>query len=132
MASWLDDLAAVGDARARQVAQRWLWGWIDRYGTGKGDGWTPEAAGRRLIGCIHHALFLLRGVEGDASARFHRALAAQAVFLSRRWQGAAPGLPRFEALTGLLYAGLSLEGMGPQVEPARRALARDCAAQVDA
>ena len=41
---WLDDLAAVGDARARQVAQRWLWGWIDRYGTGKGDGWTPEAA----------------------------------------------------------------------------------------
>jgi len=129
---WLDDLAAVGDARARQVAQRWLWGWIDRYGTGKGDGWTPEAAGRRLIRCIHHAVFLLRGVEGEASTRFYRALAAQAVFLSRRWQGAAPGLPRFEALTGLLYAGLSLEGMGPQVEPARRALARDCAAQVDA
>ena len=95
---WLDDLAAVGDARARLVAQDWLWGWIERYGNGRGDGWTPEAVGRRLIRAIHHALFVLRGIDPDRSARFYRSLAAQTIFLSRRWHSAAPGLPRFEAL----------------------------------
>ena len=28
--AWLDDLAAVGDAKARALAQSWLWGWIER------------------------------------------------------------------------------------------------------
>ncbi|APX21450.1 Heparinase II/III [Salipiger profundus] len=129
---WLDDLAAVGDARARLVAQDWLWGWIERYGNGRGDGWTPEAVGRRLIRAIHHALFVLRGIDPDRSARFYRSLAAQTIFLSRRWHSAAPGLPRFEALTGLLYAGLSFEGMDAHVEPAREALGAECARQVDA
>ena len=37
----------------------------------------------------------------------------------------------FEALTGMIYAGLSLEGMEEHVDPAVRALARDCAAEID-
>jgi uncharacterized heparinase superfamily protein len=129
---WLDDLAAVGDAAARARAQEWLWDWIARYGDGRGPGWTPELTGRRMIRCIHHALFLLRGQEADRSEAFYRVLARQALFLGRRWQAAAPGLPRFEALTGLLYAGLSLQGMGRFTDPAMRALARECRAQVDA
>ncbi|MBN9888375.1 heparinase II/III family protein [Salipiger abyssi] len=129
---WLDDLAAAGDARARGVAQTWLWGWIARYGSGKGAGWAPELAGRRLIRSIQHALFVLRGIDSEKSGDFYRALACQTIFLSRRWQSSAPGLPRFEALTGLLYAGLSLEGMGAYVEPARRALGAECTRQVDA
>jgi uncharacterized heparinase superfamily protein len=46
---WLDDLAAVGDGAARVKAQAWLFGWIERYGRGKGTGWTPDLTGRRLI-----------------------------------------------------------------------------------
>ncbi|MEZ5886021.1 MAG: hypothetical protein R3D56_03905 [Paracoccaceae bacterium] len=47
--AWLDDLAAVGDAVARQRAD-WTFGWIARYGRGPAPGcrrrtWT----GRRLI-----------------------------------------------------------------------------------
>jgi len=129
---WLDDLAAVGDARARLLARKWVWGWIARYGSGKGDGWTPEAAGRRLIRAIHHALFLLRGAEADEAAAFYRALAAQTIFLARRWPSTPPGLARFEALTGLLYAGLSFEGMGAHAETARKGLGVECAAQIDA
>ncbi|MGR3503450.1 heparinase II/III family protein [Pseudaestuariivita sp.] len=127
---WLDDLAAVGDAGARAVAQRWLWGWIEAYGRGKGPGWTPELSGRRIIRWIHHALFLLRGVEPEQSHRFFRVLGRQALFLGRRWKAAPPGLARFEALTGLLYAGLSLTGMERHVAPARKALADECRRQV--
>ncbi len=128
---WLDDLAAAGDAAARTKAQAWLMEWIARYGRGRGPGWTPDLAGRRLIRWISHALFLMRGQSADESEAFLRALARQARFLSWRWQAATPGLKRLEALTGLVYAGVSLEGMGPLADEARAALARECAGCVD-
>ena len=129
--AWLDDLAAVGDARARALAQDWLWGWIARHGGGSGPGWTPALTGRRLIRWIQHALFLLRGRSADDARALYRTLAAQAIFLARRGRHAPPGLPRFEALTGLLYAALSLEGLEAHAGPARAALAAECARQID-
>ncbi|CUH75484.1 heparinase II/III family protein [Tropicibacter naphthalenivorans] len=129
--AWLDDLAAVGDAKARGLAQDWLWGWIDAYGHGRGPGWTPELAGRRVIRWVHHALFLLRGQDADKARKYYQALAAQTQFLAKRGGSAAPGLARIEAMTGLLYAGLSLEGMETHIDPARQALGRECARQVD-
>ena len=129
--AWLDDLAAVGDGRARERAQAWVFGWIDRYGAGQGPGWTPDLAGRRLIRWINHALFLLRGTDKATSDKFYASLARQTIFLSRRWRSAAKGLPRFEALTGMIYAGLSLTGMERHVDPVVKALAQDCKTQVD-
>ncbi len=128
---WLDDLAAVGDLAARQKAQTWLQGWIDLYGAGQGPGWTPDLAGQRIIRWINHALFLLRGQDSEASKALFQALTRQAWFLSKRWQGAAQGLPRFQALTGLIYAGLSLEGCEELADPAVRALAHECETQID-
>ena len=130
--AWLDDLAAVGDMAARAKAQAWLWGWIAAHGDGRGPGWSPDLTGRRVIRWINHAFFLLRGQDKAASDAFYRALSAQAWFLSKRWQGAVPGLPRFEALTGLIYAGLSLQGREELADPAVRALAKECEAQIDA
>lgn len=129
--AWLDDLAAVGDFAAREKAQKWLWGWIAVHGDGRGPGWTPELAGRRLIRWINHALFLLRGMEPAQSDAFFLSLAQQTWFLSKRWPAATPGLPRFEALTGLIYAGLALEGSEELADPAVRALAQDCQSQID-
>lgn len=128
---WLDDIVAAGDAPARAVAQQWLWAWIDRFGSGQGPGWTPDLAGRRLIRWISHALFLLSGQEAAASHAFHRSLAMQTIFLARRWKASAPGLPRFEALTGLIYASTSLEGMERYFAPAVAGLDRECRDQID-
>ncbi len=128
---WLDDLAAVGDHAARTRAQDWLNGWINRYGAGQGPGWTPDLTGRRVIRWINHAIFLLRGQDSEASQAFFRALSRQAWFLGKRWQAAAPGLPRFEALTGLIYAGLSLEGCEYLADPAIKAIAHECDTQIN-
>jgi uncharacterized heparinase superfamily protein len=130
--TWLDDLAALGDREARVCAQTWLNDWIMRFGEGKGPGWTPDLTGRRLIRWINHALFLLSAQEPDDALSFYRSLAQQTIFLSRRWHAALPGLPRFEALTGLIYAGLSLTGMEEHVGPAMKALAQECADQIGA
>ncbi|WP_299027429.1 heparinase II/III family protein [uncultured Sulfitobacter sp.] len=132
--AWMDDLAAVGDSTSRAAAQRWLWQWIELYGGGGGIGWTPDLTGRRLIRWINHALFVLHG-SGDAapdSEVFYLSLTQQTRFLSKRWHAAAPGLARFEALTGLIYAGLSLEGLENLADPAIKALARECEVQIDA
>ncbi len=129
---WLDDLAAVGDGPARNAAQSWVFEWITRFGQGHGAGWTPDLTGRRLIRWINHALFLLQGQDGDASKAYFQSLAHQTIFLSKRWKVASAGLPRFEALTGLIYAGLALSGMDEHVKPAVKALARECREQIDA
>ncbi len=127
---WLDDLAAVGDVRARHAAQAWVGEWIDSFGDGTGPGWTPDLTGRRLIRWISHGLFLLRGQDKAGQARFFRSMGQQTLFLSRRWRATRPGLARFEALAGMVYAGLSLEGMQRLTAPAIRALAADCAVQI--
>ena len=130
--AWLDDLAAAGDRAARETAQGWVFDWIARYGRGKGPGWTPDLTGRRLIRWINHALLLLSGRERADSQAFFASLSRQTVYLSRRWQSTAPGLPRFEALTGLIYSGLALTGMERHADTALQALARECAREIDA
>lgn len=130
--AWLDDLAAVGDDRARERAQAWVFDWIRRYGNGRSDGWTPGITGRRLIRWINHGFFLLRGQDKAAGTLFFQSLARQTLFLSKRWQATAPGLRRFEALTGMIYAGLSLEGMEHHIPLAVAALTEDCQTQIDA
>ena len=130
--AWLDDLAAVGDAAARKRAQGWTFAWIERHGRGQGLGWSPDLTGRRLIRWINHAILLLVGQDREAALTYYRSLSQQTLFLSRRWHAASPGLPRFEALTGLIYAGLALIGMEAHVDPAAAALARECEREVNA
>lgn len=123
--AWLDDLAAVGDAPARARAARWTWQWIDRYSAGRGPGWTPQLTGRRLIRLITHAQMLQGGQDRAACDTLVQTLGQQALFLRDRWQAAAPGLPRIEALTGLVLAGLALDGMQEQATAAVSALGRE-------
>ncbi|MEM6729323.1 MAG: heparinase II/III-family protein, partial [Pseudomonadota bacterium] len=84
----------------------------------------------RLIRWINHAIFLLQG-KGEVSPAFFQALGRQTHFLARRWHAATPGLPRIEALTGLIYAGLTLTGMERYVPKAIEALGRACDTQID-
>ncbi len=124
--AWLDDLAAVGDAPARKVAQDWTFDWIKRFGAGRGDGWSADLTGRRLIRWVNHAPLLLTGRKGPDSARFFAEASAQVMYLSRVWPKTPPGIARIEALTGLIYAGLSLDGLAEFVPAAETALANEC------
>ena len=128
---WLDDLTAVCDFRTNGLAQNWTHDWIRRFGLGAGSGWTPELTGRRVLRWINHADQLLAGQGRAKSNAFRRSLSAQTVFLSRRWKTARPGLPRFEALAGLIQGSAALSGMDSQMRRASRALARECGSCID-
>lgn len=128
---WLDDLAALGGPAAQGLAQTALGEWIARYGTGRGPGWTPDLTARRMMRWISHAVMLLGGEGSRLSPGFFRSLGQQGVFLSRRWKTAASGRARFEALAGMIYAGMSLRGLEGRVDAAAAALDRACAAEID-
>jgi len=131
--AWLDDVLAVGGARAHALARRGVRDWIARFGTGRGPGWEPATTGRRLMRWIDHAPLLLTGADPVPEPALMRSLARQVRFLDRRWPAAAAGLPRVEALTGLVQAGTQLVArQGPLAEQAARALDRECAALIAA
>lgn len=125
---WLDDLAAVGDGKARTLARDWIRDWITRYGRGTGPGWTPDLAGRRLIRWITHASFVLRGADKSGAERiaFFGTLSAHVRFLARRWSAARPGIGRFEAAAGLVIGGLTLTDHRDLAAPGIEALATMC------
>ncbi|CTQ31588.1 heparinase II/III family protein [Jannaschia rubra] len=127
---WLDDVMSLGSRQARQAAQRWVLEWAQRYGTGTGPGWDPALAGRRLLRQISHAPTLLTRMEARDQKLFFDLLYRQAGYLRRHWNDAPAGLPRMEALTGLLYAGLTLEGMDRLAADATHALTRAIQADV--
>ena len=60
---WLDDLAARGDKAAVEIVQKWVFSWIEKYGSGSGPGWTPKLTSRRLIRLIHHEDTILNGLS---------------------------------------------------------------------
>ena len=125
---WLDDVLAVGEREAQATARDWTLDWIARHGRGGGPGWAPAPTGRRLIRMISHAPVLLAGMT--AQDRFFDSLYRQGRLLAEDWPRAAPGLPRMEALTGLLYAGLTLEGLGDLRVAATDGLAQSLAEDV--
>jgi len=127
---WIDDLAALGDFSAFERARSWTFEWIERFGRGTGPGWTPDLTGRRVLRWISNSVALLNGQDATQQAVFFASLSRQTAFLARRWSAADPGLPRFEALVGLLCATLSIEGMERRIAPAARALGRECAHRI--
>ncbi|MEM6636953.1 MAG: heparinase II/III family protein [Pseudomonadota bacterium] len=129
---WLDDLAAIGDGPARKAAQKWTEDWIQRYGDGRGHGWTPHIVGRRITRWINHGLMMLSGDGSTLAPSYFRSLAQQATFLGRRWHAAPRGLPRLEALTGVVYSGLALTNQDKHLATATSALAEDCKTLVGA
>ena len=129
---WMDDLAALGDRAARDTAQDWTFEWIERYRDGSGPGWTPALTGQRVIRWINNAVLLRAGQPAPNVEAFHLSLAQQTLFLAKRWSATPSGLPRIEALTGLIYAGLSLRGMEGHVDTAATGLAEECKLRVDA
>lgn len=131
---WLDDLAAIGDGdrAARIKAQDWIHDWCIRFGAGRGPGWRADLAGARVLRWISHAPFLLRELDAERSDTFFSQLARQASYLAHVWEDAPAGLARFEALTGLAYAGLSLEGADSHLKGALSGLTRECTSAIDA
>jgi uncharacterized heparinase superfamily protein len=79
-----------------------------------------------------HAGMLSAGRRGAAEAPLRAALGRHARFLARRWHLARPGLPRIEALTGLITTALWLEGLEDLLPGAAAGLGHAASYDIDA
>lgn len=129
---WLDDLAAVGDPASRKLAQAWAMDWVMKYGSGKGVGWTPAITGQRIMQICSHGQFLFREMEKPHVKRMMANIARQVDFLRKSWRKEAAGLGRLQALTGLIYAGVSFSNAGKVLEQANENLGAQCGLTIDA
>ena len=129
---WLDDLAAVGDKQARSVAQDWVFGWLSRYDQGRGTGWQADLAGRRVIRLLHHHALICQNRSTAEMDQYYNAVSRHIQFLSKRWHAVPRGVPRLEALAGLILGGLALTGHDDFVSPATGGLVKECRKYVDA
>lgn len=128
--TWLDDLAALGNSEAEELARNWVHSWLLRPGP-LAVAWSPEIAARRLMRMINHAQMLERGWGPKPLRLFRKALTRHTLYLTKTWPGSDEGLPRFETLCGMIYAGLSLQKMEPAVRPGIQALEQYCADHID-
>ena len=122
---WLDDLAAVNNAKARDMAQARVLGWISAHPAppddpGSDPVWRADVTGRRLLRWLYHSGQILPGLSRDQAQPFFDSLHAQLDFLNR--VEASAGLPRIEALTGAAIAAMLLKGAEGQAAPALTAL----------
>lgn len=128
---WLDDLASLGDAEARELGQNWFDIWARRHLVGRGLGWLPHLVARRVIRLINHSDFLLRGASPELKELFYKSLAQHGAFLERTWSKVPEGPRRFEALVGTIQAGVYLKGFDAPLAAVTQALAKDCDRMID-
>ncbi|MGY6634624.1 MAG: heparinase II/III family protein [Alkalilacustris sp.] len=131
---WLDDLMAAGGAAAREVAQRWLAGWLADHATPRGaqtPAWCPTIAARRLIRWCHHIRALTTGPGQRNAGPLAGSLRAHGDFLAARWLAAPEGAERVETATALVYAAC-IPGSGRDlIHTAAAALDRASAEAID-
>ena len=129
--TWLDDLAARGDNAAIEIAQKWIFSWIEKYGSGSGAGWTPNLTGKRLIRLIHHEEIILHELPEKKISTYFRFIYKQANFLSKRFYKTHEINMNFEAIVGLIYCGLYVEGFDSFITVATEYLSRECRDKID-
>lgn len=130
---WLDDLAAAATPAARSMAQALVLDWVAGHQRippnppqGRpGPVWAPDVTGRRLLRWVMHSGMVLPGLDRSGTQPYFDSLHGQMAYLARHAGRATPGLPRTEALTGLVIAALSLRGAEDLRDEAVGALAHE-------
>ena len=128
---WLDDLAALRSINALAVAQKWTVQWIERFGSGRGVGWSPLIASRRATRMVEHWK-LLAAAGGEPRQSLPGAISRHAVFLRRRVRSEPMDWQRIEVLARLIRVDLAVGGYSESVSREEKLLADACSRVVDA
>lgn len=108
--AWLSDLRALGSSAAQEHARTLLASWAGRHRRWDALTWRPDVLGRRLSNWLAGAEFLLSGANDDFRTTFMDSLSAQARHLGRAGRAVEPTAAAFDAIRGLIYAGLCVPG----------------------
>lgn len=127
---WLDDLAALRNREAIHQARKWVFDWFRGTASNHDLTWRADIAGRRVIRLRHHEDILLL-MAGVGEREFYQQQVQRHGQKIRKNAGETrAGLPRIEALAGLVYAELAEQGNRAKAMDALQKLADAAAKQV--
>ncbi|MCK6417653.1 MAG: heparinase II/III family protein [Alphaproteobacteria bacterium] len=107
---WLRDMRACSDDDARQSARQMILHWIEQHGREDRFAWRADFIGARLTQWLSHHDFFTGSDESDFDEKFFASVDEHIRHLDKIIPGGLYGIPVLEALQGLIYAGLTLEG----------------------
>lgn len=115
--SWLSDLAASAPRRdCTAIAERITGSWIAAHPEpGKGNAWTVEHAGMRLLAWLVHAPLILSSQDGKLRPRLLNAIDETASWLDRKAPRDGAGFGQVAGFAAITAAGLLL----PEGKPRR-------------
>ncbi len=126
---WLRDLRTLNTARAREQGRVMLKSWIDNHGNYSPQCWRAEITGRRVAMWICHYDFFCDGDDHEFDEAFLSSLAKQANHLANICKN-IQGIAQFEAVKGLLFAGIALESREKWIDQALTTLKKAIETQI--
>lgn len=126
---WLRDLRTLGGGLAREQGRLMIESWIGQYKNWNAQSWRSDILGKRVSMWIAHYDYFCAGAEDEFQDLFMASLVKQARHLYNAL-GDARDMEFFDAVKGLLYAGLALEGHERWIEYALASLEKGIERQI--
>ena len=127
--SWLRDLAAAASREnGARLAEAVVGRWLLAHGTKVDDAWAPELWGERILFWTAYAPYILSSSDSGYRSALLNTLARGSRHLEANAEKAPSGLGRIAAWSGVVTAGLLLQGGMPRVARGEAGLARALAA----
>ena len=127
--SWLRDLAAAASReKGARLAEAIVGRWLHAHGTRPDEAWAPHLWGERILFWTAYAPYILSSSDGGYRSALLNTLARGARYLESNADKAAPGLKRVTACSGVVCAGLLVQGGVSRVARGEAGLARALAA----
>lgn len=123
--SWLRDLAAAASReKGARLAEAMVGRWLLAHGTKVDDAWTPSLWGERILFWTAYAPYILSSADSGYRSALLNTLARGARHLDANADKAPAGLQRVTAWSGVVAAGLLVQGGVPRVARGEAGLAR--------
>ena len=130
--AWLRDLAAAATReRASKLAETLTAVWLESFAGQVSDlAWRPDLWGRRILFWTAYAPYILSSRDPAYRATVLNSLARGARHIERGASKAPPGLKRITAWSGVIAAGLVVQGGAARLKLGEAGIARALAASL--
>ncbi len=123
--SWLRDLAAAASReKGARLAEALAGRWLLAHGTRIDEAWRPDLLGERILFWTAYAPYLLSSRDARYRSALLNTLVRGARHLEANADKAPPGIKRITAWSGVVAAGLLIQGGVPRVAKGESGLAR--------
>ena len=123
--AWLRDLAAAASReKGARLAEALAGRWLLAHGTRVDEAWRADLWGQRILFWTAYAPYILSSRDAGYRSALLNTLARGARHLDANADRAAPGLPRITAWSGVVAAGLLVQGGQTRVARGEAGLTR--------